>query len=133
MKSVQAVLSSLQMTSSHTYISHQLNASRVQPINFTQKFCWKNTESPTHHLQGPDFPPLTRARVPTTYLGQSSHHLPGLEFPPLTRARVPSTQYPATMSPFLLSVHHASKSWRDSPLCIIPGLAMITQGPTSSN
>ena len=35
-------------------------------------------------------------------------------------------------TPFLLSVHHASKSWRDRPLCIIPGLAMITQGPMSS-
>ena len=51
----------------------------------------------------------------------------------LTFASVPSTQYPATMTPFLLSVHHASKSCLERPLCIIPGLAIITHGPTSSN
>ena len=50
----------------------------------------------------------------------------------LTLASVPSTQYPATITPFLLSVHHASNSCLDRPLCIIPGLANITQGPISS-
>jgi hypothetical protein len=32
-----------------------------------------------------------------------------------------------------LSVHQASNSCLDRPLCIIPGLAMITHGPMSSN
>ena len=37
------------------------------------------------------------------------------------------------MTPFLLSVHQASNSCLERPLCIIPGLAMMTHGPTSSN
>ena len=49
-----------------------------------------------------------------------------------TLARVPSTQYPATMTPFLWSVHQLSNNSRDKPLCIIPGDAMTTDGPTSS-
>ena len=49
-----------------------------------------------------------------------------------TLASVPSTQYPAMMVPFLLSVHQFSNSSRDSPLCIIPGLAITTDGPMSS-
>ncbi|KAA8582159.1 hypothetical protein FQN60_008899 [Etheostoma spectabile] len=37
------------------------------------------------------------------------------------------------MTPFLLSVHQLSKSSLESPLCIIPGDAITTLGPMSSN
>lgn len=50
----------------------------------------------------------------------------------LTLASVPSTQYPAMMTPFLLSVHQLSKSSLDKPLCIMPGEAITTLGPMSS-
>ena len=49
-----------------------------------------------------------------------------------TLASVPSTQYPAIMTPFLLSVHQLSNSSLDRPLCIIPGEASTTDGPMSS-
>lgn len=55
-----------------------------------------------------------------------------IPFGSLTFARVPSTQYPAMITPFLLSVHQLSKSSLDRPLCIIPGDAMTTLGPMSS-
>ena len=37
------------------------------------------------------------------------------------------------MTPLFLSVHQLSNNSLDKPLCIIPGLAMTTQGPMSSN
>ena len=49
-----------------------------------------------------------------------------------TLASVPSTQYPAMIHPLRLSVHQLSNSSRDSPLCIIPGLARTMDGPMSS-
>lgn len=39
---------------------------------------------------------------------------------------------PGMITPFLLSVHHISKSSRDNPLSITPGDAITTQGPISS-
>ena len=47
-------------------------------------------------------------------------------------ARVPSTQYPGMTHAFRASWHQRSKSWRDSPLCSIPGLANTTRGCESS-
>ena len=87
---------------------------------------------------GHDYRPHCLTQDHTTQ-GRGLHEVLELHSPqnratsPLTFARVPSTQYPATISPFLLSVHHASNSCRDNPPCIMPGLAMITHGPTSSN
>ena len=49
-----------------------------------------------------------------------------------TLARVPSTQYPAIIVPFFLSVHQSSNNSLLSPDCIIPGLAITTEGPISS-
>ena len=36
------------------------------------------------------------------------------------------------MTPLRGSVHHVSKSSREMPLCSMPGLAIMTQGPMSS-
>lgn len=55
-----------------------------------------------------------------------------VSFGKLTLARVPSTQYPAIMTPFLLSVHQLSNNSLDRPDCIIPGDASTTEGPMSS-
>ena len=40
-----------------------------------------------------------------------------------------ATEYPGIAGkPFRRSEHHISKSSRDNPFCIMPGLAMITMG-----
>src|SRR5579859_1660270 len=50
-----------------------------------------------------------------------------------TRAIVPSTLYPAKINPFFASAAHFSNNTLLPPFCNIPGVASITQLPTSSN